>query len=159
MQKDSLRKNIEIRKAKVGDIPGIYKLINTYASKGELLRRSPLEIYENIRDYTVVVDGNKVIGVASLHFWWPDMAELRSLVVRKKYRGKGIGRLLVENIIEEGRAFGVSRIFVLTRIGSFFEKFGFKKVNKDIFPRKIWNECVNCPKFLKCDEEAYIKDI
>jgi len=51
---------------------------------------------------------------------------------------------------------GVSRVFTLTYKPEFFSKLGFKKIDKEELPHKIWSECVSCPKFPDCDEVALI---
>jgi len=75
---------LEIRKAKISDIKIIHKLINEFARKGEMLPRSLNELYENIRDFFIAEDNNEIKGVCALHILWEDLAEIRSLVVRKE---------------------------------------------------------------------------
>ncbi len=152
-------KGLRLRKARLQDTHQIHRLISIYASKGELLGRSQLEIFETVRDFTVADLEGEIVGVCALHFWWMDMGEVRSLVVKRRYRGKGIGRALVEKVIEEAKELGASKVFALTRKEDFFKKLGFKRVDKSILPQKVWGECVRCPKFLNCDEEAYIKEL
>jgi len=42
----------KFRKAKMPDVPDIQQMINIYAKEGKMLPRSLNELYENIRDYT-----------------------------------------------------------------------------------------------------------
>ncbi len=51
-----------VEKAKISDATQIHQLINYFANKGEMLARPLSEIYENIRDYFVVRDGEQVIA-------------------------------------------------------------------------------------------------
>jgi len=71
-------------------------------------------------------------------------------------RGGGLGRQIVEKLISTALARQVGRVMALTYVPEFFQKFGFKTVNKDIFPEKIWGICVNCYKFHNCDEIAVL---
>lgn len=45
----------------------------------------------------------------------------------------------------------------LPRLFLFFEKCGFRLVNKRELPQKVWKDCMGCPKFPECDEVAMIK--
>ena len=54
---------------------------------------------------------------------------------------------------------GVKRIFVLTAIPEYFEKLGYRKIPKEKLPHKVWKDCLNCPYFPDCREEALIKEM
>jgi amino-acid N-acetyltransferase len=149
----------EIRRAKVADAEGIRRLVNSYASDNRMLPRSLSEIFENIRDYQVAVDGGEVIGSCALHVFWEDLAELRSLAVAKDYLGRHLGSELVRRVVSEAPSLGVRKIFILTAIPRYFEKVGFRVVDKTELPQKIWVECVKCPKFPDCDEVALIAEV
>ena len=75
--------NFLIRRAKTKDATQIHGLINNYARQEQMLPRSLLSIYENIRDFYVATshETGKVLGCSGLHFTWGDMAEVRSLAV------------------------------------------------------------------------------
>ena len=149
-----------IRKARMGDVKAIQKLIAEYARKGDMLPRSLSEIYENLRDYFVYVeDGGEVIGSAAVHLMWEDLAEVRSLAVRDDRMGRGIGTQLVEACISEAIILGITRVFALTYKPVFFEKLGFKQVDKSELPHKIWSDCLKCSKFPDCDEVALVADL
>jgi len=148
-----------IRKAKISDVKQIHKLINFYADKDYMLPRSLNELYEHIRDFFVKVERGKVIGCCALHISWEDLAEIKSLAVEQKFKGKGIGALLVRKCLDGCKEMGVQKVFVLTYIPEFFEKFDFKAIDKEKLPHKIWSECINCPHFPDCNEVALIKKV
>ncbi len=148
-----------IRKAGIKDISAIQQLINFFAEKDLMLARSLNELYENIRDFFVYEDKNKITGCAALHISWDDLAEIKSLAVDKKYQGKGVGSALIGACIEEARHMGAGRLFALTYVPDFFKKHGFKKIAHGKLPHKIWAECINCHKFPECDEIALIRKI
>ena len=143
-------------KARVSDVPQMHKLINYFADKGEMLARSLSEIYENIRDYFVVRQGERVIACVALHISWSDLAEIKSLAVADDSQRKGIGDQLVEACLREAKELGIPTIFCLTYKPAFFEECGFSQVDKAELPRKVWGECYRCPKFPDCDEVALI---
>ena len=143
-------------KARVSDVPQMHKLINYFADRDEMLARSLSEIYENIRDYFVVRQSERVIACAALHVSWSDLAEIKSLAVTEDYQKQGIGTQIVEACFKETNELGIPTIFCLTYKPAFFEKCGFSQVDKAELPRKVWGECFRCPKFPDCDEVALI---
>lgn len=144
-----------IRKAAVPDAQGIQKLVNSFANRDAMLPRALNTIYENIRDFHVLEDSDgQIIGCCALHVTWGDLAEVRSLAVDDRYQGKGYGQLLVAACLAEARDLGVPKVFALTYVPGFFEKMGFGRVDKATLPQKIWSDCINCPKFPDCGEEA-----
>lgn len=148
-----------IRKATVDDVKGIHALVNFYAKRDRMLPRSLNEIYENIRDFFVYIDGRKVSGCCALHVDWEDLAEIKSLAVAKPKSGKGIGAKLLQHCLEDAKTLKVKRIFALTYVPEFFKKYGFRIINKDTLPHKIWTECIKCPYFPNCKEIALMKEI
>lgn len=145
-----------LRKARTGDVLAMQRLINGFADKGAMLHRSLSELYENIRDFFVVEENDQVVGCAALHISWKDLAELKSLAVEETAQGRGYGRLLVEACVKEAEEIGLSRVFALTYVPGLFTKMGFQVVEKAILPRKVWTECVYCPKFPDCGEIAVL---
>lgn len=152
---------IVIRKARTIDVPFMQKVLVGFAKEGKLLARSLSELYTNLRDMFVAVDEatGALVGCCSLHIIWENLAEIRSLAVVKEEQGRGIGRVLVGACIEEARELGIGRLFTLTYETAFFERVGFKEVDKNIFPQKIWADCLHCPKFPDCDEIALVLDV
>ncbi len=145
-----------VEKARVSDVTQMQNLINYFADKGDMLARSLSEIYENIRDYFVVRQGERVIACAALHISWSDLAEIKSLAVAEESQKQGIGSQLVKACLKEAKELGIPTVFCLTYQTAFFEQFGFSQVDKMELPRKVWSECYRCPKFPDCDEVALI---
>src|SRR5262245_60560613 len=107
---------MEIRKAKTADAVQIHALVNTYAKQEQMLPRTMLSIYENIRDFHVAVEDGRVLGCSGLHFTWGDMAEVRSLAVDESAGKRGIGRMLVEANIAEAREHGLIQVYAFTYV-------------------------------------------
>ncbi len=147
---------MKVERARIGDVPQMHKLINTFAERGEMLPRALSEIYEALRDYFVVRDGDRVIGCVALHVNWSDLAEIKSLAVSEEHQKQGIGATLVKACVKDGHDLGISSVFCLTYKPVFFKKVGFNPVEKSELPRKVWNECFRCSKFPDCDEVAVI---
>ena len=150
-----------IRKATVRDVQTIHRLLKKHADRGELLPRALSDLYDDVRDFSIFEEkrGSSIIGVCALHVCWEDLAEVRSLAVCRQYQGKGIGSRLVTAALAEAQDLGIRRVFTLTYRPDFFNKHGFKIVDKATLPQKIWAECIKCVKFPDCDEIAMLKPI
>lgn len=148
-----------IRKAQIADVKDIQKLLMTFANRGDMLSRSLSELYESLRDFYVVEEEGVILGAAALHIVWDDLAEVRSVAVTEDAGRKGIGSRLVQACISEAREIGLKRIFCLTYKPDFFAKQGFVMVDKAELPHKVWGDCIKCPKFPDCDENAMILDL
>lgn len=148
-----------LRKATVKDAREIHRMLETYAAQGLLLPRPLWDIYAHIREFHVWEEEGSLRGVCALHVVWEDLAELRSFCVVENSRGMGIGQRLAQASMEEGLHLGVCRIFVLTYVPAYFEKMGFKRVEKAQLPQKVWADCIHCVKFPECDEVPLLREI
>ena len=152
-----------IRKAKIKDIKTIYGLLHYYGKKGELLSRPLSELYDHLRDFFVYVDNNekeeKIVGCCALQFCWEDLSEMRSLVVHPDYLRRKIGSQLSEAALAEAKSFNIKKVFALTYLPKFFERYGFVKIPRSELPLKIWGDCLMCVKFPNCDEIAMMKEL
>lgn len=148
---------IIFRKARPGEAFAIADLINHFANRGIMLPKTPLDVFQALREFIVAVDEDgTLLGCGALRLMWDDLAEVRSLAVHKDAQGKGLGRKIVKMLIEEGKEMRLARIFALTYQDVFFEKLGFEICSKDIFPQKVWIDCRACPKRHCCDEIAML---
>ena len=148
---------MNIRSAKISDAKAIYSLINSYAERDKMLFRSMANIYENLQAFTVAEVGGNVVGCCALQIIWSDLAEIRSLAVDESSIGAGAGKTLVAEAIEQASQLGIQKVFALTLDPGFFEKMGFRRIEKDTLPMKVWSDCARCPKQQNCDEIAVIK--
>ncbi|HDZ54723.1 MAG TPA: N-acetyltransferase [Candidatus Nealsonbacteria bacterium] len=151
---------MKIRKATFKDIPQIHKIVNSFAAQDLMLPRSLNQLYENIRDFWVCDKNEKVYGCCSLHIIWRDLAEIKSLAVVPSEQNKGIGTKLIETVLKEAESLKIEKIFTLTKLTKFFDRFDFKKVSRKSLPRKIWVECIDCHKFPNhCDEVILVCEL
>ena len=146
----------KIEKARIKDVTQMHQMINDFSGRNEMLARSLSEIYENIRDYFVVREGDQVLACVALHVMWSDLAEIKSLAVADNIQRQGVGRQLVAACLEEAKEIGLTTVFCLTYKPGFFEQSGFTKIDKMDLPHKVWTECFRCPKFPNCDEVALV---
>lgn len=148
---------LTVRKAVMHDIPPILGLINGYAATGIMLPRTEFEMSEAIRDFTVITLGADLLGCGALHFYSPSIGEIRSLAVNQQAKTHGVGRKLVEALVEEAQEYELDCVFAFTYVVEFFQKVGFHVVERGVLPLKAWKDCVRCPKFSACDEIAVLR--
>ena len=150
---------MNIRPARVGDVPAIHDLIRTFADRKLMIRRSLGELYESIREFLVATDDDgQIIGCVALHVFWEDLAELKCLAVSEHAQRRGVGRKLVDACWNGARELEIKSVFTLTYVAEFFEHCGYHRIDKADLPHKIWNECVRCPLFPNCNEIALIRN-
>jgi len=148
-----------LRKARIGDVKTIHRMINISSGKGQILPRSLMDIYGSLRDFFVFMDEENeiIIGICAMNIIWENLAEIRSLYVEEKYRKMGIGKKLVEACVSEAITLQLFRIFTLTNVPEFFRRIGFHDVDRSSLSEKIWSDCFRCPKYPDyCDEVAMV---
>lgn len=151
---------INFFKPNVTHIEAMQALVKEEVEKGIILLRTEDEMANTIRSYTVVEVDGEIAGFTALHIHSARLSEVRSLVVSKKFRGLTLGRKLVEACIQEGRKLQLQQILSLTYQREFFEKLGFKEIEKENIPEhKIWADCIRCKHFPICDEIAMVYDL
>ena len=136
------------------------KLINGYAERGLMLPKSLNQLYQSLRDFVVAeTPDGRIVACGGLHISWEDLAEIRSLAVEEEYQGDGLGREIVRLLLAEAPQLGVTKVFALTYQVDFFLRMGFHVIPKETLPRKIWVDCLDCPKFPQCDETAVLLEL
>jgi amino-acid N-acetyltransferase len=161
---ETLEGGLTLRRAVPDDVRGIAAVMADYVVKAVLLPRPVSELYQSIREFHVVVREQpggepEVVACAALRLLWGDLGEVRSLAVRPDSHGRGLGGKLVARVLEDARALGLQRVIALTREVPFFERCGFKIVERETLPRKVWTDCVRCPRRHACDEIAVVFDV
>ena len=149
-----------IRKAKLTDVPDIHRLINHYAEERIMLPRTLTDLYENVWEFTIVAEeeGN-LVGCGALKLYNQEVAEIRSLCVDETLKSKGIGRMVMEELLDEAEAFGLKTVFALTVAPIFFERLGFHEVPRERFPTKVWRDCLRCERYTCCNEKSVAMEL
>ncbi|MFD0870546.1 MULTISPECIES: N-acetyltransferase [Paenibacillus] len=145
------------RKAAEHDLDALYQLIDGYAQQGIMLPRSKELLKYSLDSFVIAEEEGRLLGCGSLCQLGQELVEIRSLGVAEGCKGRGIGRKLVDYLIREAREEKIPKIMALTYEVAFFEKMGFTVVPKDIFPEKVWTDCIHCKKQHCCDEIAVLK--
>jgi amino-acid N-acetyltransferase len=145
---------MRVRNATLPDAVAVQQLIAVHTGDGTLLPRSLAEICENIRDFVVIENDNRIVGCGALHLYGVHLAEIRSITVARDYNGRGAGRLLVQALMREAERHEVSCVCLFTRIPEFFASLGFKNARREEIPDKLYKDCLRCPRLNACDEIA-----
>ena len=152
----------QIRPAEVEDAPAIYALLATFSNEGKLLPRPVADIQARIANFIVAELNGSVAACGALRDFGNNLNEIRSLAVRRDLAGQGIGSCLVRALLAKAmeRTGGENgHVFALTYRVAFFQRMGFRVVDKYTFPPKIWSDCCVCPKKDHCDETAVVIDV
>ena len=153
---------MRLRDAEERDVVPLLALINGYADRGMLLRRTEESLRKALPDFTVATvpaagGGEEIIGCGALTMLGPALGEVRSLAVRADHAGQGLGRRIVEHLLEEARERGFAEVLALTRRSSFFDALGFEVTRRERFIDKLMVDCGACPLNVCCDEVAMVR--
>jgi N-acetylglutamate synthase-like GNAT family acetyltransferase len=149
-----------VRCATLADVPQIETLIAPYVATGDLLPRSNYDLCRHSKEYVVAAaPRGAIVGCGSLKVYSQALGEIAGLAVHPDVQGTGVGRAIMETLIAEGRASGLSELLALTRKPAFFLKLGFLQSEKEHFPLKVWADCARCPRQNCCDEVAVVLKI
>lgn len=154
-----VKQTVLIRKARIDDIDFLYDLIQHYAEQGIMLPRMKEALSELLDTFVVAEDEGQLVGCGSLCALGTKLVEIRSLGLLADYKGNGLGSKLVDFLVEEAKRQQFPQVMALTYEARFFERLGFVRVNKEIFPEKVWRDCIHCKKYHCCDEIAMLKEI
>jgi len=119
---------VQIRPAKTADVKAIRELVDSYAAPGQMLSKETVTLYESVQEFIVAEEGGQIVGCGALHTLWEDLAEVRTVAVKKEMQKQGIGHQILEAVIKRAREVGVSRIFCLTFQTEFFGRHGFVEI-------------------------------
>jgi amino-acid N-acetyltransferase len=98
----------------------------------------PLDGFAGCLDrFWVAEDAARMIGTAGMEHYG-DCGLLRSVAVAPEWRSSGIGRMLIERVLEDGRVAGVRAAYLLTTTAErYFPRLGFVRVGRDDVPAAL----------------------
>lgn len=148
------RAAVRLRRAEPADAPGIHALLEQYVADGVMLPRTLEQIYRSIRDFVIAEADGALVGCGALRIYHHGLAEVGALAVAPSVQGRGVGRRVVETLLEDARALGIPRVLALTLQVEFFGRLGFETRSVTEFPEKIAADCSSCARRLQCPETA-----
>ncbi|WP_211191901.1 amino-acid N-acetyltransferase [Actinoplanes sp. TBRC 11911] len=131
---------MEIRRARTADIKAIRQLVDAYTDDRRLLSKATVTLYESVQEFWVADDGGAILGCGALHVMWEDLAEIRTVAVDPRHRGRKIGHQIVDRLLGVAREIGVSRVFCLTFETRFFGSFGFTEIDGAPVPHAVYEQ-------------------
>jgi len=120
---------LSIRPARTSDVRAIRRLVDTYAPERRLLSKATVTLYEAVPEFVVGELDGEVVGCGAVHVMWEDLAEVRTVAVDPSLRGKGVGSVMLQHLLQRARDLGVSRVFCLTFETEFFGRHGFVEID------------------------------
>ena len=122
---------IEVRGATKQDLVAILELFDKGVAEGNIVERPKREITKMIKEKKVMIasDGDKVAGMVILDFYSKRFSELRSIYVKKEFRSKSVGKMLVEAVFLKAKKLGVKELMIVTvkEKEGWFRKQGFNE--------------------------------
>jgi len=119
-------KDFILRPARTSDIVAIQAMRAPLVDSNVLLQHQLVSLYERVQEFVVAeTKDGRILAAGALHVMWGDLAEVRSLVVDQSARGMGLGKAVVEALIERAYTLGIRRVFCLTFEVDFFVRCGF----------------------------------
>lgn len=118
----------KVREADGKDLPDILRLINSHASHGKVLKRTRKEVRKVLRSFLVAENGEgDVIGCGALEVYSKKLAEIRSLVVEKEHRNKGVATSLIKRLIALAAKKEIYEVLAITERDGIFSRHGFSQ--------------------------------
>ncbi len=157
------RQTFTIEPAIEQDISTILSLVNRYADENIMLPRTDESIRGTLPDWLVAVhrdqlpdDARTIIGCGSLVPLTEELVEVRSLAIADGQQGEGVGREITLALVQIAQDRGFAEVCALTLSEGFFTRLGFELVDRWSISPKVWQACIYCPKFHRCDEVAVL---
>lgn len=134
---------VEVRRLGVDDYDAADDLIARGAAEGYLAPRTPQAVDLLLADgFGCFVEARHLAGIGALRRApGADAAEVASLYTLTRFEGEGVGSHLVEYAIARAAELGLSYVYACTtsaRVGAFFERLGFWRVDQAAIPAEKW---------------------
>ena len=161
--------SITLRAALAADAPQLHALIASHLAEGRLLPRALGELAIHAPRFVVAVENggkrsglsgaDRLVGCAELAPLSASVAEVRSLVVDRKARGKGLGQRMIDELGRRARRDGFTRLSAFAHDPKLFMRLGFSIVPHTWVPEKIARDCHSCALFRNCGQYAVVLDL
>ncbi|MBP7962994.1 MAG: GNAT family N-acetyltransferase [Caldilineaceae bacterium] len=162
-----------IRPATAEDVPHLVAMINRFAAANIMLPRTEAAVLRTLGDWLVITDEASdapnpqslipnppaILACGAVVALSDQLAEVRSLAVHESQQGQGLGGVMVNALLQIAKERDFRQVCALTLRENFFVRLGFRIVDRWSISPKLWQECIYCPKFHRCDEVAVLMDI
>jgi amino-acid N-acetyltransferase len=117
--------NPAVRPTSADDCDRLETFIAPFVEQGRILPRTTDELRGLMQHGFVAEVEGEVVGFAALEVYSAKMGEIRSLSVAEPFRGRGVGRALIEACLDRARERNVFEVMVITSEDGFFQRCGF----------------------------------
>jgi N-acetylglutamate synthase-like GNAT family acetyltransferase len=148
---------ITLRTATAHEADAIHELIDEHLAEGHLLPREFGEILVHVHRFVVAVHDDEVLACAELAPLSRSVAEVRSMVVARQARGRGLGQRIVSELVRRATAAGFEKLCAFTHSPGYFVHLGFSLVPHAWLPEKIVTDCHACSQFRRCGQYAVVR--
>ena len=153
-----------IRPAQPADVLPIVELVNRYAGQDLMLPRTEESVRHTLADWLVMVEEQPaadipLLACGALVPLTETLAEVRSLAVHESQQGRGLGGYLVLELVRMAQERHFEQVCALTLREHFFTRLGFEVVDRWSISPKVWQACIYCRKFHRCDEVAVLMNL
>jgi len=115
-----------IRQAKFDDVAEIMHLMDGYVQKGNLVMRTNLDIKNQIDNYYIYEVDHAIYGCGALYELGHGWGEIGAIAVNPAYKSKGVGRGIMQYLIQNAHTKKLNTLFLLTtQAADWFFEFGF----------------------------------
>lgn len=151
---------IRVRSAYREDLHAIHRIIDEVAATGAVLPRAIEDIDLWLESFVVGTVDGVIASCAALNtVGGPRIAEIRSVAVSAQARGTGLGRTMIDYLVDEAHSLGLERLFLLTRVPAFFEKCGFRTIQPEELPDSFLTDLVHVQKRSVFNKFVMTRDI
>ena len=149
-------RSVTIRRGTAADAEALYRLIRDHQAEGHLLPRHLDEIRRRASRFVVGESDGEMQACAELTSLSGNVAEVRSLVVSRSARGRGLGTRLLKQLRRRAVEDGHETLTAFAHDPRFFIQQGFSLVPHQWVPEKIARDCAACPLFRRCGQHAMV---
>ncbi|MBX3364163.1 MAG: GNAT family N-acetyltransferase [Phycisphaeraceae bacterium] len=133
---------VTVRTARPEDVAEICRLVNAWADEGLTLRRTEADVLTRIGEFVIAHAGARAIGCGALAVFSPSLAEIRSVAVDPTIKATGVGRQIMDFLMDTAHALELDEIVLLTKVPGFFAKFGFREITPELLPAAFLEEAI-----------------
>jgi amino-acid N-acetyltransferase len=114
-----------IRSANPDDLQAVCALLEPFVHQRKLLPRTVEEVARLLPHGFIAQADDQVIGFAAVEVYSRKMAEIQCLAVDEGWRGRGLGKQLVQHCVQRARELGVRELMAITASENLFRDCGF----------------------------------
>jgi len=124
-----------IRQALLEDVPEILHLMDGYVQQGNLVMRTDMDIKNQIENYYIYEVDQAIYGCGALYELGHGWGEIGAIAVNPAYKSKGVGRGIMQYLIEKAHEKELKTLFLLTtKAADWFFEFGFTQGHPEDLP-------------------------